>query len=191
MRCAIVKLSIAIFAYKKPLRGRCDHDDVSNHQGCSRGDGCMAWGGLPIGEAQAVIPDNGVYTGCYQKSGGTLRVIDASQQCKSSEIRITWNEVGPRGDQGPAGPQGPQGEQGPAGVAVQADPPCFDNLNRYVDCGNGTVTDTVTGLIWLKEAGCLGPSAYAAANDAAAALQHGDCNLTDNSARFAMSNVQK
>jgi hypothetical protein len=35
----------------------------------------------------------------------------------------------------------------------EADPPCFDNLNRYVDCGNGTVTgtvtDTVTGLIWL------------------------------------------
>jgi len=27
------------------------------------------------------------------------------------------------------------------------DPPCFDNTNRYVDCGNGTVHDTVTNLI--------------------------------------------
>jgi hypothetical protein len=26
------------------------------------------------------------------------------------------------------------------------DPPCFDNTNRYVNCGNGTVTDTATGL---------------------------------------------
>ena len=32
--------------------------------------------------------------------------------------------------------------------------PCFDNFNRYVDCGNGTVTDTVTGLIWLQDAAC-------------------------------------
>ncbi len=30
--------------------------------------------------------------------------------------------------------------------------PCFDNINRYVNCGDGTVTDTVTGLVWLQEA---------------------------------------
>ena len=39
---------------------------------------------------------------------------------------------------------------------TRADGPCFDNTNRYVDCGNGTVTDTVTGLIWLQDADCLG-----------------------------------
>ena len=33
-----------------------------------------------------------------------------------------------------------------------AAPPCFDLTHRYVDCANGTVTDTVTGLIWLKNA---------------------------------------
>src|SRR6266540_598658 len=33
--------------------------------------------------------------------------------------------------------------------------PCFDNVNRYVNCHNGTVTDTVTGLIWLQQADCL------------------------------------
>ena len=33
-------------------------------------------------------------------------------------------------------------------TSVQAaDPPCFDNANRYVNCGNGTVTDTATGLV--------------------------------------------
>ncbi|THB79218.1 MAG: DUF1566 domain-containing protein [Desulfobacteraceae bacterium] len=64
---------------------------------------------------------------------------------------------------------------------ARPDPPCFDNTNRYVDCGNGTVTDTVTGLTWLQNANCFGQSAYADANDAASGLKHGDCGLTDNS----------
>ncbi len=72
---------------------------------------------------------------------------------------------------------------------VPADGPCFDTGNRFVDCGNGTVTDTVTGLIWLQDASCatlpgLGGSEsgnYQAANEAAAALADGLCLLTDNS----------
>jgi hypothetical protein len=66
---------------------------------------------------------------------------------------------------------------------VHADPPCFDNVNRYVDCGNGTVTDTVTGLIWLKSGCGLSFADWAAANQAAAGLKAGDCgtNLTDKS----------
>jgi hypothetical protein len=66
-------------------------------------------------------------------------------------------------------------------MTLRTAPPCFDDANRYVDCGNGTVTDTVTGLIWLKNAGCLGSGPYAAANNAAAGLQTGACGLTDNS----------
>ncbi len=62
-----------------------------------------------------------------------------------------------------------------------AAPPCFDQTHRYVDCANGTVTDTVTGLIWLKNANCFGLQNYAAANNAAAGLQTGACGLTDNS----------
>ena len=61
------------------------------------------------------------------------------------------------------------------------DPPCFDNTNRYVDCGNGTVYDTVTNLIWLKKANCFLDKSYAAANNAAAGLGDGDCGLTDGS----------
>jgi len=52
------------------------------------------------GIAWATIPSGGVYTGCYMKSGGALRIIDASQQCKASETRITWNQ---QGQPGPAG----------------------------------------------------------------------------------------
>ena len=62
-----------------------------------------------------------------------------------------------------------------------ADPACFDNANRYVNCGNGTVTDTHTGLIWLQDAGCLGSLPWAEANQAAAALEDGQCGLTDGS----------
>lgn len=31
---------------------------------------------------------------------------------------------------------------------------------RYVDCGNGTVTDNKTGLVWLKNAGCFEETAW-------------------------------
>jgi hypothetical protein len=86
---------------------------------------------------------------------------------------------GPKGDKGD---QGLQGIQGPPGTgAAHAAPPCFDNANRYVNCGNGTVTDTVTGLIWLKNASCFSTITYSAANQAAAGLAAGQCGLTDGS----------
>ncbi len=42
-------------------------------------------------------------------------------------------------------------------VALQtADPSCPDDSgNIYIDCGNGTVTDNRTGLVWLKRANCF------------------------------------
>ena len=43
-------------------------------------------------------------------------------------------------------------------VALQtAASSCADptNTDRYIDCGNGTVTDNDTGLVWLKQANCL------------------------------------
>jgi hypothetical protein len=64
---------------------------------------------------------------------------------------------------------------------LNPDPPCFDNVNRYVNCGNGTVTDTHTGVIWLQDAGCLGSLNWADANRAATELQNGECGLTDGS----------
>ena len=65
--------------------------------------------------------------------------------------------------------------------AARADGPCFDNVNRFVDCGNGTVTDTVTGIIWLKNVNCFGDLDWSSANAAAAALTTGECGLTDKS----------
>jgi hypothetical protein len=72
----------------------------------------------------------------------------------------------------PPSPHPPHGHAAPA---------CFDNVNRYVDCGNGTVTDTVTGLIWLRDASCLGQADWATANTIATHLKHGTCGLSDGS----------
>lgn len=90
------------------------------------------------GAAVATIPGSGdVYTGCYQKSSGQLRVIDAAtEQCKAgSERQITWNE---RGVQGPAGPGGPTGAQGPQGAAGPQGPQ--GPRGMLSDVGSGMVT---------------------------------------------------
>ncbi len=43
-------------------------------------------------------------------------------------------------------------------VALQtAAPSCPDDSGyRYVNCRNGTVTDNDTGLVWLRNANCIG-----------------------------------
>ena len=54
-------------------------------------------------------------------------------------------------------------------VALQtADACCPSGTGRYVDCGNGTVTDNETGLIWLKNANCFGEMGWFAAMAAVA-----------------------
>ena len=78
-------------------------------------------------------PHDGVIHGCYDKSSGRLRIVDAERRCGADERSITWNDrgrrgdigakgtdgrpgpAGPKGDVGPAGPPGPKGEAGPAG----------------------------------------------------------------------------
>jgi hypothetical protein len=55
-------------------------------------------------------------------------------------------------------------------------------MDRYADCLNGTVTDSVTGLIWLQNADCFGPLDWATGNEAAARLENGVCGLADGSA---------
>ena len=89
--------------------------------------------------------------------------------------------AGPKGDTGATGPAGPMGPKGDPGDAVKADPPCYDNVNRYVDCGNGTVTDTVTGLVWLQKVDCWATLHFSNANLYAAWLKEGKCDLYDNS----------
>jgi len=71
-------------------------------------------------------------------------------------------------------------------------PGCFNNNPtglRFVDCGNGTVQDIQSGLIWLKNANCLPLGTgldWATANRRAAKLADGTsdgtaCGLSDGS----------
>jgi hypothetical protein len=70
------------------------------------------------GVAYATIPNAGVISGCYLKSGGTLRVIDATTaKCSSKETALNWNVQGATGATGPTGPTGPDGPTGPGGPA--------------------------------------------------------------------------
>lgn len=123
------------------------------------------------GATWAMAQASGQIAACVDDKGEVYRLgFEEKVSCDpDKETKITWSITGP---------QGPQGEPGDA---VKADPPCFDNANRYVDCGNGTVTDTLTGLIWLKDANCFGGKDWASANNAAAGLGDGECGLEDGS----------
>ncbi|MBN1636965.1 MAG: DUF1566 domain-containing protein [Deltaproteobacteria bacterium] len=52
---------------------------------------------------------------------------------------------------------------------------------RFTDNGNGTVTDNLTGLIWLKNSTDLGQKTWTEALAACNALKHGDYGLSDGS----------
>ena len=55
----------------------------------------------------------------------------------------------------------------------------FKCSGGFTDNGNGTVTDNLTGLIWLKNANCFGALTWANALSAANTLNSGECSLTD------------
>jgi len=52
---------------------------------------------------------------------------------------------------------------------------------RFTDNVNGTITDNLTGLIWLKDANCFGAQPWRTALKSIQTLAAGDCGLTDGS----------
>lgn len=52
---------------------------------------------------------------------------------------------------------------------------------RFTDNGDGTVTDSLTALSWLKNANCFGTRLWATALSDANALASGSCGLSDGS----------
>lgn len=64
---------------------------------------------------------------------------------------------------------------------------------RLTDNGNGTVTDNLTGLIWLQNAKCFLSRTWANALADCNALEHGQCGLTDGSSPgdWRMPNVRE
>lgn len=59
------------------------------------------------------------------------------------------------------------------------------DASRFTDNQNGTVTDNVTGLIWLRDAGCLAPANWPTALNEVNALATGACGLSDDSSAGA------
>ena len=55
------------------------------------------------------------------------------------------------------------------------------SASRFTNNGDGTVTDSVTGLVWLRDAGCLAPAVWATAITEVGGLASGSCGLTDSS----------
>ncbi len=74
--------------------------------------------GLAIGIVAGSIPGAGnVIYGCYNKTTGSLRVIDyPTVKCQSWETLLSWNQAGPAGQQGPTGATGDVGPTGPSGA---------------------------------------------------------------------------
>lgn len=53
--------------------------------------------------------------------------------------------------------------------------------SRFTDNQDGTVTDNLIGLVWLKDLGCFGKEAWHDSLSAANQLAQGQCNLMDGS----------
>lgn len=98
--------------------------------------GLLLLGAIAGGVAWATIPGgDGVIHGCYLKSGGTVRVIDASvTNCKKTETAIWWNQSGPPGE---TGPQGEQGEPGPGAVFTELN---LSGGTNYIKLSEGVTT---------------------------------------------------
>jgi len=52
---------------------------------------------------------------------------------------------------------------------------------RFTDNNNGTITDNLTGLIWLKNANCFGQQTWSDALETCNSFSAGFCGLTDGS----------
>jgi hypothetical protein len=64
---------------------------------------------------------------------------------------------------------------------------------RLTDNGDGTVTDNLTGLIWLTNANCFGEKSWSAALNDCNTLASGTCGLTDGSVAgdWRLSNIKE
>jgi hypothetical protein len=98
------------------------------------------------GAAYATIPgSDDVIHGCYAKSGGTLRVIDASvTNCKSGETSLNWSQQGVPGLPGPQGEQGEPGEPGPPGPAGAVDSFGASNGSNFTPLTPGVLVTVIS-----------------------------------------------
>ena len=124
----------------------------------------------------------------------TLDAIMAKAQPRALAKRVAktgqtqcWDATGTLIDCAGTGQDG----QYQAGIDPVVAPTCCGTTNayntpawtgvRFTDNGDGTVTDNLTALIWLKNANCYGPPNWATALSNANTLANGSCGLSDGS----------
>jgi hypothetical protein len=72
---------------------------------------------------------------CVNDSSGGIKIVGASDTCKTGETALDWNQQGPQGE---VGPRGPQGEQGPRGIPG-ADSLYYKSSTRVFDTGPSSI----------------------------------------------------
>ena len=135
---------------------------------------------LLVGLAPLVAParaDPPVYAPQYDVNGdGRIDIVDIMLVVARWKTTGTWScpcYSLPQTGQSPSFRPGDDGDL-QKGVA-------WPNP-RFTDNGDGTVTDNLTGLIWLKNANCFGEKTWEDALSAANTLNNGECGLSDGSA---------
>lgn len=93
--------------------------------------------------AYAAIPSNtGVFTACMTKSSGTIRLIEATDTCRSAEQKVSWNAAGQPGlpgEDGDDGADGTNGTNGVSGYVMES----RASANNSEQIGNRTFTTTI------------------------------------------------
>jgi hypothetical protein len=107
------------------------------------------------------VPKTG-QTGCWDSSGSSISCTGTGQD---GEYQLG---VSPKQEPSYGSTTGAYTVYGWAGT-------------RFTDNGDGTVSDNLTGLIWLKNANCFGTRTWAEALSDANGLASGSCGLTDGS----------
>jgi hypothetical protein len=112
----------------------------------------------------------GVITACYNVTNGELRVETATMPCRSTEERLTWNQVGqqgPQGIQGEKGEKGHTGETGEPGATGPAGPQGEPGATGPTGAQGATGPQGSTGA--TGPAGVAGPAGPIGATGAAGA----------------------
>jgi hypothetical protein len=76
---------------------------------------------VAVAAGAALAQDTGdpnVIHACKHPSGGWLRQVSSSTQCRRREKAVSWNIAGAKGEKGDAGPAGPAGAKGDPGTVV-------------------------------------------------------------------------
>ena len=103
---------------------------------------CLAGAAISLG---AIPGASGTISGCYSKSNGSLRVIDAESgaSCAANkEAALSWSQQGPQGPPGVQGPPGPALETLTVSAnssAVEDSDDGFDLKLAHAFCPDGSV----------------------------------------------------